>query len=509
MISFKKAKAALRALIPKGLDQSQTGARSLSGSTLNYSSVTTIAPSRLASAFAQADQGYITEQAKLFELIEKADSHIFAELNKRRLAVTGLKWKLQPPKDANQSEIDRTAELQNMLMEIPGIEDTQFDVTDAIGKGLTMLEIHWKAGEVWLPEKIEFIPQRLFQTDRDTQEVQYLNMGIPEPLLPMKWIKHEHRATSGYIEQSALFRVLAWTYAYKAYNVKDMQRFLEVYGLPLRLGKYPAGITDKQRNELLRAVRGIGNDGAGVIPANMVIDFVQAQAGKVDDFLNAIAYWESKQSKAILGGDIDGKVTTDTRITMYEKVRKEFTIHDVKQIEPTYNDDLIKPIALLNGMFKENRLPRWCYDTDDAADQKSMVEVLTKAVTIGMEVDVDEAHRLLQIPRAKEGAKILMLGSQVNPKSALRAAMTNQRVQPETISDNIAKQLTDLSMTYEQAQQEMIAALVAESGDIESAIEKVGALNLNKSPIYKEWVDLMTKANVAANLAGRAEATHE
>jgi phage gp29-like protein len=128
---------------------------------------------------------------------------------------------------------------------------------------------------------------------------------------------------------------------------------------------------------------------------------------------------------------------------------------------------------------------------------------------MGMEIDLDQAHNMLQIPRAKEGAKILNIGGQVNQKTALRASLTNQRIQPETISDNIANQLTELSMTYEQAQQEMIAALVAEAGDIESAIAQVGALNLNKSPIYKEWVDLITKGMVAANLAGRAEATHE
>jgi phage gp29-like protein len=134
MISFKKTVAALRALVPKGLDQTQTGARSMQGGSMNYNSVTTLDPARLASAFAAADMGFIAKQAELFELIEERDPHIFSELAKRRRSVTSLSWQLQPPRDATQSEIDRTNELTDMVKSIEGIEDAQYDLTDAIAK---------------------------------------------------------------------------------------------------------------------------------------------------------------------------------------------------------------------------------------------------------------------------------------------------------------------------------------------------------------------------------------
>ena len=59
----------------------------------------------------------------------------------------------------------------------------------------------------------------------------------------------------------------------------------------------------------------VGNDGAGVVPSTMSIEFVQAmKTGSVDDFLSAIEYWERKQSMAILGGTLtsqaDGKTST-------------------------------------------------------------------------------------------------------------------------------------------------------------------------------------------------------
>ena len=505
MINFKKTVAALRSLVStKGIDQTQAGARSMQGTTLNYHSVNTLDPARLASAFMAADQGYINKQAELFELIEERDSHIFSELAKRRRAVTKLSWQLQPPRDATQSELDRTAELTDMIKSIEGFEDAQYDLTDAIGKGFTAQEIHWKTGESWLPSKLEFVPQRHFQTNRDTSELLYVNMGTPESLRPMGWIIHEHRAKSGYIEQAALFRVLAWTYAYKAYNIKDMQRFLEVYGLPLRLGKYPAGIGDKQRAELLRAVRSIGNDGAGVVPNTMSIDFMTAQAGKIDDFLNTILYWENKQSKAILGGELDGKTTTEARIMLYDKVRSEILQHDVTQIEPTYKNSLIKPISLINGIFPENRLPSWKFDTEESADQKAVIEVLEKGVNLGMEIDLDWAHSSLQIPRAKEGAVLLQAKGNAN-KAALRIAGLSKETTPEaTIKDAFSNQLTELAMPYEQAQLERIAFIISKHGDIESALTEIAALS--SQPINQDWVNQIAIGMMAANLAGRAEA---
>ena len=505
-IGFQKGIAALKALVPKNLGERQTTARSIQSNSLNYNSVATLDPSRLAAAFMQADQGFITEQAKLFELVEERDPHIYSQLNKRRLAVTGLKWQLQPPRDASQSELDRTAELTDMITGIDNIEDAQFDLTDAIGKGLVALEINWKPGDTWLPEKLEFVPQRHFQTDLNTGALLYLSMGIPEPLRSYGWIVHEHRAKSGYIEQAALFRVLAWTYAYKAYNIKDMQRFLEVYGLPLRLGKYPAGTMKEQRAELLKAVRNIGNDGAGIIPANMMIDFVQAtKTGTVDDFLNATQYWENKQSAAILGGDLDGKTTTEARITLYDKVRGEIKLHDVKQLEPTYSKGLLKPICLINGLFAADRLPTWKFDTEEAVDQKQMADVLDIAINkLGLEIDKDYGHKLLQIPRAKDGADLLGALAKNKAPAALRAALSKIPLnQQQTIADAYARQLTGLAVPYEQALVEQIAALVTEAGSFEDAMTAIADLTLK--PSAPAYIKLLQDGMTAANLAGRAE----
>lgn len=488
----------------------QAGPRSAGNSALNYNSVQTLDPSRLASAFAQADQGYITDQAALYELVEEQDPHIFSELAKRRRAVTGLGWQLTPKDDADQSEIDRTAELTDMLKSIPKFEDAQYDLTDAIGKGIAPLEIDWKTGSEWLPQALTFVPQRMFQVDNKTGALMYLKDGMPEPLREGGWIVHEHRAKSGYIEQAALFRVLAWTYAYKAYNIRDMQRFLELYGLPLRLGKYPAGIGKEARNELLRAVRNIGNDGAGVVPSTMTIDFIQAQAGKVDDFLNATTYWERKQSMAILGGTLtsqaDGKTATNALGLVHDKVRREIMLHDVRQIEPTWNNQLVVPIALINGMFKADRIPKFSYQTEEAVDQAKMGEVLAKAAEMGMEIDVDYAHKVMQIPRAKKDAKLLSAPGKKPESTPADAALTrlaalaSQRKTVD-ITSAYASQLAALCVPHEQALIQQISAIVAEAGSFDDALDGIAALTATNP----QWAKDVALGMAAADLAGRAD----
>jgi phage gp29-like protein len=518
-IMFEKLKSAIGLTKPNKGD-TQAGPRAGRDQTHNYLGVQTLDPSRLAGAFAQADTGHIDEQAKLFGLIEQHDPHIFSELAKRRRAITGLGWQLNAPKDATQAELDRTEELADMLRSIPRFEDAQYDITDAVGKGLSAHEIEWQTGSTWVPKALHFVPAYMLRIERTTGEVQYLNNGIAEPLQPSKWIVHEHRSISGYIEQAALFRVLAWTYAYKAYNTLDMQRFLEKYGLPLRLGKYPSGLGQKDRDELLRAVRGIGSDGAGVVPSTMSIEFVQAmKTGSVDDFLNAIEYWERKQSMAILGGTLtsqaDGKTSTNALGQIHNEVRREIMLHDVRQIVPTVQAQLVRPIAIFNGMFDDGRMPTFGYDTAETVDQAAMVKVFQEAANMGLRIDVEHAHKVLQIPMADDKATVLQTAS----KSAAappgtppdtKAALTRLVALAQSKGGDDASalpayiaQLTALASPHEQALVQQIARIVSDAGGYEEAINQIEQLAVATRPTA--LAETIALGLAAAHLAGRGE----
>jgi phage gp29-like protein len=508
---IKRFGAALTGLVKGDLNKTQAGARSTSSGTANYLKVQTVEPGQLAAAFQQADQGYITDQARLFNLIEVHDPHIFSELAKRRRNVTGLGWQLQPRDDYSQAELDRTAELQDVIKNIGDFEDFHYDLTDAIGKGVSFHDTEWNTGSVWYPKRYILVPATEFQIDQATGAFQFVKDGMPQPLREGGWVIHQHRALSGYIEQAALFRVLAWAYAYKAFNTVDMQKFLEKYGLPLRLGKFPAGIGEKERKELLRAVRNIGHDGAGIVPATMTIDFVQATAaGKVDDFLNAITYWEKKQSIAILGGTLtsqaDGKTSTNALGNVHERELRKIMLDDTAKAAPTMQSQVVNRISMVNGMFAPGREPIWSYMTEETPDQAKLVDVLDKAAGMGMEIDVDYAHKIMQIPRAKEGAKLLTVSGKGNagaaadkpPADAALSRLT--ALSGDDIATAYSGQLARLCAPFEQQVIQQVSAIVAESGSFDEAMEKIDALRADP-----KWAEALANGLMAAHLAGRVE----
>ena len=517
-----QAKAAL------GGDLQDGGARTSNAGALNYLSVTTLDPTVLARHFKAADAGDLTGQATTFELIEEQDTHVFSELSKRRRAVTSLPWQLTPPDDASEAELKATIELGDMIKGIANFEDALYDLTDGISKGFAALELDWQTGSTWLPKRMLWVPQRSFTLLDGKRELGLKrDNSVVEPLRPCGWVVHEHRAKSGYIESAALFRVLAWAYCYKAYNLRDMQRFLEVYGMPLRLGKYPSGIGKDQRNELLRAVRNIGSDSAGVVPNTMQIEFIQAMQGKASDFLQAVEYWERKQSIAVLGGTLtsqaDGKSSTNALGQVHEVVRREILMHDVQQLAPTITRQLMLPICVFNGIFKPERMPRFTFDTEEAVDQQAVVDMLDKAVSLGMKVSVDWAHKKLQIPQA--GEKELVLGKAAAPDettptgpmtkpatkgaaasaAALRLAEVALGQQQDAQAEDdpaglIARRLADLAAQDEAKQVQAIMAMVAEAEDFDAALAGIAKLAAQKpsNTVVERIAQGLTLANLVA-----------
>lgn len=486
----------------------QADVRTTQTSMLNYMAVQTLDPVRLNNAFTMADQGEITEQMSIYDLIEERDTHMAGELAKRRRSVTGLNWQLRPADDASQAEIARCQELQDMVASIPGIEDGLYDMTDGIFKGFTAQEIAgWEGKDTWTPTGLIWVPQRLFRIDQKTGKLLYLRQGIPEQLWSDQWIIHEHRTKSGYIEQAALGRILAWSYSFKAYNVLDMQRYLERYGMPLVVGKYFDGASKEHRDALMRAVRNIGHDGAGIISTQMAIEFVQATQGKAQDFHDSIEYWERKQSIAILGSTLTSQAdrgsNTNALGLIHDKVRREIMLHDVRQIEPTL-DGLVKKIALVNGMFPANRIPKFKFDTAEQADREMMANVLKTGTEIGMKISVQTAHQLMQIPMASDNEVILSTASSQPENPDTKTALTQlaflsrqQTDEPDQLNAKLAK----LAVRHEEAMLDQIHSILAESNDWDDAIEKIGVLQFN----YDKYTELLGAGMMASNLAGRAD----
>ena len=116
------------------------------------------------------------------------------------------------------------------------------------------------------------------------------------PLLPYKFIVHIAKAKAGLPIRGGLARAAGWAYLFKNYVLKDWVTFAEVYGQPLRVGKYGAGATEQDKQTLLQAVANIGTDAAAIVPDSMLIEFTEARQTAASSFTRASASTSTRRS---------------------------------------------------------------------------------------------------------------------------------------------------------------------------------------------------------------------
>ncbi|KIP17977.1 hypothetical protein KY49_3303 [Burkholderia sp. MSHR3999] len=381
-------------------------------------------PHRLARILEDAERGHLIAQSDLFTDMEEKDPHIFAEMSKRKRVLLTLDWDVVPPRNANAAEKKLAAQVREWIDDLPGFEDVMLDGMDAIGHGFSAQEISWqRLGSLWMPKTIEHRPQRWFMNPwHNRNEIRLRGVDVDgTPLWPFGWLVHRHKAKSGYIARGGLHRVLAWPYLFKNMGVKDLAEFLHIYGLPLRLGKYPNGSTDEEKRTLLQAVASIGHNAAGIIPDEMKIEFQEAAKGTDAVHLSLINYMERSQSKAILGGTLtsqaDGKSSTHALGNVHNEVRHDLMVSDARQLAATITGGLIWPMLALNVANADpRRLPQFKFETREPEDLKIFSEALPKLVGMGLPITVDWAREKLSIPAAKDGDTLLSIP---NPIMAL------------------------------------------------------------------------------------------
>ena len=375
-----------------------------------------LTPSRLAAILDSAEQGNLTAQADLFVDMEEKDAHIFAEMGKRRRALLGIDWKLDPPRGATAAEKRQAEELAEWVRDIPDLEDVILDCMDAAGHGFACLEIErWQlVDRVWLPADLQHRPQSWFLLDLETRTELRLrdNTAQGAPLQPFGWIVHTHRAKSGYLSRAGIHRVLAWPYLFKAYSVRDWAEFLEIYGIPPRVGTYPTNATAAEQRTLLSAVSQLGHSAAGIIPEGMAIEFKELAQGDGKAFADLVDWAERSESKAILGQTLSAEAHSTGLgsgvADLQGEVRRDLRDSDARQIEGTLSRDLLYPILAVNGRIDNpRRTPRFRFDLQDPEDLKTYSEALPPLVNIGLQIPARWAADKLQIPEPAKGEAVL------------------------------------------------------------------------------------------------------
>ena len=398
-----------------------------------------ITPSKLKQILEDAENGDIQAQHQLFMDIEEQDSSIAANMMTRKRSVLTLDWRIVEPRNATPAEEKLQAEIDELFYQYPNLEDLFVDLMDAVGHGFSALEIQWaQVNGKWIPKGFKPCPQSWFKLDKDDSlllRTPANQMG--EPLRPFGWVVHRHKSRSTQLARDGLYRTLAWLYMYKHYSVRDFAEFLELYGMPIRIGKYGAGATIAEKRTLLRALAEIGHNAAGIMPESMQIELHNvANAGAAsgnNPFLQMVDWCEKSIARLILGQTLtsgaDGKSSTNALGNVHNEVRRDLMISDAKQIAQTITQQIILPYLQINvdPNIAPHRVPYFEFDTKEYEDLSVFADAIPKLTGIGVQISESWVRDNLGIPEPQDGVFILstLQGDKTAGKTTALSAMLN------------------------------------------------------------------------------------
>lgn len=375
-----------------------------------------LTPERLATIFKTADQGDVYRQAELFEEIEEKDLHIGSIFQTRRLAVSGCSLEVTPFSES--AEDKKIAEfVAEAVTWIENWDDALTDLLDAIGKGFSVSEIMWEIAEnkAWIRE-LKWVHQKRFtfyDADKTLEYPRLLTDMDPvrgEPLMPNKFIFSRFRARSGTASRAGLMRPCAWMYLFKNYGIKDWVVFAEVYGMPLRIGRYEPGASKEDKETLRQAVSSLGTDAAGVISKSTEIEFIESiknAQGNIYELL--VTFCNKETSKAVLGQTATTEGTPGALGSEKARsdVRDDLKQSDAKALAKILRMQLVRPLVGFNFGWDKS-LPNVQLQHEKAEDLQATATTYKTLTEAGFKgIPTAHVHEKFSIPVPAEGDETL------------------------------------------------------------------------------------------------------
>lgn len=370
-----------------------------------------LTPERLANILETAKRGDHRLYLELAEEMEERDDHYYSVLSTRRLALTGIAVSIDEEASEDVPENIREAVEHLFDDEFPDVVE---DLMDALGKGYSCVEMLWGEQDgLWKPNFVWRDPKYFTFDFVSRSELRLARLGTidGDALQPAKWITHVPKLKSGVPIRGGFGRMAAWSFIFKNYSIKDWAAFLDIYGMPIRLGKYNPGATPEERRKLLQAVMNIASDAAAIIPETMAIELLEskgASAGTRTPFEGLGRYLDEQMSKRILGqtmtADSGGSLA---QAKVHNQVRIDILRADARQLAKTINRDLVHWFVKLN-FGDDAPVPRVAFPVAEPEDIAVLSTAVAQLVPQGLKVKQSEVREKLGLSEPDEDDDLLV-----------------------------------------------------------------------------------------------------
>lgn len=373
-----------------------------------------LTPARLRALLTAAVDGDAHAYLTLAEEMEERSPHYAAVLGVRKRAVLGLARKVEAASD-DPAAVALADAVRAQLVTRPGFGGALAALLDALGKGYSAVEIGWQTDRTpWTPAAYTWRDPRYFRYDRaDGVTLRLLDDTNPVdglPLPPYRFLVHTPRLKLGLPIRGGLARLAAVAVLCGHIVLEDWLSFAEVFGMPLRLGRYGDTAKAEDLATLRAAVEGLGANAAGLLHDSMRIEFQSATpgAGGSDLYLRLAEHLNTLISKAVLGRS-DAADATPGRLggeTQASEVRRDILESDAEELQNTVNAQLVRPFIDLN-FGPQEAYPEFRFHLPETEDLTLLVTALEKLVPLGLKVEQSVIRDKFNLPDPDEGAELL------------------------------------------------------------------------------------------------------
>jgi phage gp29-like protein len=302
------------------------------------------------------DEGDLAAAVEISEEMEAKDAHLQGVMNRRRGAVTALPWDVLPDPDAENQEAAQIAAdfVRNQIKALKTTSTssswagTLKHLTTAIGPGLAVTELVWAYGR--LVKAIDVPGDRLIANNLTNRGVYVLTdedqMQGVEATGP-KWVVHTPHMRSGFPLRVTPIRATMWLFVMKHAARADWAAFSETFGMPVRIGKHPAGMADDQKTVLANMLRDMGSDLYAIFPEGVDVEFKEVARGN-QPYEGMIDWIERKQAILFLGQTLSTEPGTIGSLALgrvHEDVRAALTLDDLAAEADMVQQQVFKPIC--------------------------------------------------------------------------------------------------------------------------------------------------------------------
>lgn len=288
------------------------------------------------------------------------DAHVYSIITTRKMGAGSFPYKLIPKNDSTEA-FEQMTFIQFLLNEIP-IENHFFDILDAIPKGFSIHEIVSRPTDENDDFQNKIIINRLishpqqhfiFKVKKKTGYDLYFKPADfgDEKKMPMENFLHASFDSSSPYGKPLLEKLYWYYWFKKETGFKFWAIFLEKFGGPTAIMKYPSGDTSNAlqlaANEALEDLQ---NSSGISLPDSFSLDFAKVSQGDIS-YQNMIDACNAEMSKAALGATQtveEGRRGSYALSRTHTDVRAEYKLHDVRILRKAIQPQIINRYTKIN-----------------------------------------------------------------------------------------------------------------------------------------------------------------